>query len=40
MQAWGNKWQRDEGLIWITKRRYARPEMGHTYLIIRARRHK
>ncbi len=37
MQAWGNKWHQDEGLIWITKRRYTRPEMGYTYLKIRAR---
>ena len=35
MQAWGNKWHQDEGLIGTTKRRYTRPEMGYTYLIIR-----
>ena len=28
------------GLIGITKRRNARPEMGHTYLIIRVRERK
>ena len=32
-----NKWHQDEGLIGITPRMYARPEMGHTYLIIRVR---
>ena len=35
MQAWGNKWYQDEGLIGITKRRYTHTEMGYTYLIIR-----